>query len=613
MLDGVTTPDGSILFDGCDTIVKLWAKRCKEKAGHTAHREKEYGIWQSYSWTDFYEHARWIGQAFMEMGLRHGECVQILSEDRREWIYIDLAVASIGAIPTGVYTTDSADQLAYLVNDSQAKFLIIENDEQLDKFLEARDKMPGLQKAIVLEREGLRDFHDEQVMFYDELLLMGRKAQEKHPNRFEQALEQVQPEDTRMLVYTSGTTGPPKGAMITHRNMMFQLVSAETLLDVSSEDEQLCFLPLCHVLERIFSVEQPIRAGAVVNFAESPETVFDNLREVAPTLFTAVPRLWEKMYSRIMIMRSEATPMGRVVFDWAIKQGLKKAAAKENGKSLDPISGLSHALADWLVLSNIRSMLGMTRIRRGTTGAAPISPDLLRWFAGIGVPLSEGFGMTETAGVATVNDPRNNRIGTVGPALPGCEVKIAEDGEILIKGGNIFKGYWNRPEKTAETMSPDGYLLTGDIGEIDDNGCLRITGRKKDIIITAGGKNITPAEIESKLKFSPYISDAVVIGDKRKYLTCLIMIDQENVEKFAQDKQIPFSDFASLAHAKEVVNLIREVVTETNAEFARVEQIKDFRLIDVLLTAEDEELTPTMKLKRGFVEKRHKALIDQMY
>ena len=615
MLDrsSIATPGGAILYDGCDTMVKLWAHRCKEKGAATAHREKKFGIWQSYSWTEFYDTARLVGLAYVELGLRPGEVVQILSEDRREWIYTDLGVAAVGGIPSGVYTTDSADQLAYLVNDSQARFLVVENDEQLDKFLEAREQMPNLEKVIVLDRDGLRDFADPQVMFYDELLQLGRHALDRHPDRFEKALQQVRPEDTRMLVYTSGTTGRPKGAMITQRNMMYQMVAAEGRLEVTAEDEQLCFLPLCHVLERIVSVEQPIHAGSIVNFAESPETVFENLREVSPTLFTAVPRLWEKTYSRIMIMRSEATPLGRIVFDWAIRQGKKRQALEEAGQRLGGAGAMTHALADWLVLSNLRAMLGMANIRRGTTGAAPISPDLLRWFAAIGVPLSEGFGMTETAGVATVNDPHANRIGTVGPALDGCEVKIAEDGEILIRGGNIFAGYWNNPEKTAETLTPDGWLLTGDIGVLDEKGCLKITGRKKDIIITAGGKNITPAEIESKLKFSPYISDAVVIGDKRKYLTCLIMIDQENVEKFAQDRQIPFSDFASLAHAREVQELIGEVITETNADFARVEQIKDFRLIDVLLTAEDEELTPTMKLKRGFVEKRHKALIDAMY
>ncbi|GIX14436.1 MAG: fatty-acid--CoA ligase [Paracoccaceae bacterium] len=604
---------GPILIEGCDTIVKLWAKRCREKGAAVAHREKEFGIWQAYSWQDYYDNARWIGLGLLRLGLQKGQPVQILSEDRREWLYCDLGIAAVGGIPSGVYTTDSASQLAYLVQDSGAPFLFVENDEQLDKFLEARDRMPGLKRVIVFDRDGLRDFRDDQVMFLDELIRLGQEEAEAHPRRFEEALESVGPEDVRMLIYTSGTTGPPKGAMITHRNMMYQLTAGQQVLDYRADDEQLCFLPLCHVLERLISVETPILSGATVNFAESPETVFENLQEVGPTVFTAVPRLWEKIYSRVMIMRADATAIGRFAFDRAVAVGLKRVRLAEEGRRPGPGLRIAHALAELLVLRNLRNLLGMARMRRGTTGAAPISPELIRWFTAIGVPLVEGYGMTETSGVATVNRVEDNHIGTVGPPLPGCEIRIAPDGEILVRGPNVFRGYWNRPDKTAETITPDGWLMTGDLGRIDNHGCLTITGRKKDIIITAGGKNITPAEIESRLKFSPYISDAVIIGDGRKYLTALIMIDQENVEKFAQDRQVPFSDFASLTRAPEVVELIAGVVAEVNREFARVEQIKDFRLIDILLTPEDEELTPTMKLKRAYVEKRHKALIDQMY
>jgi long-chain acyl-CoA synthetase len=444
-------------------------------------------------------------------------------------------------------------------------------------------------------------------MFLDELYAKG--AAVAHQDGFEEALYAVTPDDPRMLIYTSGTTGPPKGAILTHRNMIFQLVAGEQMLDFEETDEQLCFLPLCHVLERLVSVDAPIANGSTVNFAESPETVFENLQEVNPDTFAGVPRIWEKIYSRVMIMRAEAGPVGARSFDLALYLGNRYAQAE------NPTLGqkLGKVVAEVLVLRNLRRMLGFANARRVTSGAAPISPELIDWFAAIGVPLVEGFGMTETAGVATVNTVDDNHIGTVGKPLPGCELRIDDNGELLVGGPLVFKGYWNKPEKTAETLTEDGWLRTGDIGRIDNHGCLTITGRMKDVIITAGGKNITPAEIESKLKFSPYISDAVVIGDKRKYLTCLIMIDQENVEKFAQDRQVPFSDFASLTRAPEVRELIAGVVAETNKQFAQVEQLKDFRLIDILLTAEDEELTPTMKLKRNFVETRHKALIDEMY
>ncbi len=472
--------------------------------------------------------------------------------------------------------------------------------------------MPGLTKAIVYDRDGLHGFTHDRVIFLDDLYRIGREYLKDNPKRFEEEIARSAPDETAILVYTSGTTGPPKGAMISHANIIVSIIGAAITLPVKDTDEQLCFLPLCHILERLISVFIPVGMASTVNFAESPETVFDNVREVSPHVFTAVPRVWEKVYSRITIMAGEATWLGRWAYRRAIATGMKRAECLEKRDPVPLVTRLSYAFWDFAVLRNMRQMLGLDRLRRGTTGAAPISPDLLRWFAAIGVTLLEGYGMTESSGVISVNLMDDYKTGSVGKVVPGGEMRIAPDGEIQYRGGNVFKGYWNKPDKTEETIV-DGWLRTGDVGRIDNEGFLTITGRAKDIIITAGGKNITPAEIENRLKFSPYIADAVVIGDKRKFLSCLIMIDQENVEKFAQDRRVPFSDFRSLCAAREVRELIGEVVEETNREFARVEQIKDFRLIDVLLTAEDEELTATMKLKRGFVENKHKKLIDEMY
>jgi long-chain acyl-CoA synthetase len=401
--------------------------------------------------------------------------------------------------------------------------------------------------------------------------------------------------------------------MISHENIIVSIIGSVLTLPVEPTDEQVCFLPLCHILERLITVFTPIGLKSTVNFAESPETVFDNVREVSPHVFTAVPRVWEKLYSRVTIMASEATLLGKWSFSQALKAGHKRAEALEAGDPVPWGTRVAYAFWDFLLLHNLRRMLGFDRLRRGTTGAAPISPDLLRWYRAIGVTVLEGYGMTESSGVISVNLLDRQKTGSVGPVVPGGEVRISPEGEIQYKGANVFKGYWNKPDKTAEAKSEDGWLRTGDVGRLDNEGFVAITGRVKDIIITAGGKNITPAEIENRLKFSPYISDAVVIGDKRKFLSCLIMIDQENVEKFAQDRKVPFNNFKSLCAAQEVRDLIGGIVEETNREFARVEQIKDFRLIDVLLTAEDEELTATMKLKRSFVEQKHSQLIDEMY
>jgi long-chain acyl-CoA synthetase len=600
-------------FDGCDTLVKLFRQRCLELRDKVAHREKDYGIWLSYTWTDFYEHARLIGLGLLSLGLKRGEVVSILSEDNKEWIYTDLGVQSVGGIASGVYTTDAAAQLRYLVNDSDSRFLFVENDEQLDKYLSVKDEMPGLAKVIVYDRDGLHDFSDDKVIFLDELYALGREFLKQHPARFDEEIATSKPEDTAILVYTSGTTGPPKGAMISHSNIIASIIGSVLTLPVTPEDEQVCFLPLCHILERLITVFTPIGMKSTVNFAESPETVFDNVREVSPHVFTAVPRVWEKVYSRVMIMASETTPLGKWAFARAIKAGMARGEALENGDAVPLGTRLEYAFWDLMLLHNLRRMLGFDRLRRGTTGAAPISPDLLRWYRAVGITVLEGYGMTESSGVISVNLMETSKTGSVGPVVPGAEVRIAHDGEIQYKGPNVFKGYWNKPDKTAETISADGWLRTGDVGRIDNQGFVTITGRVKDIIITAGGKNITPAEIENRLKFSPYISDAVVIGDKRKFLSCLIMIDQENVEKFAQDRKVPFNNFKSLCAAQEVRDLIAGIVEDTNREFARVEQIKDFRLIDVLLTAEDDELTATMKLKRSFVEQKHKQLIDDMY
>ena len=608
-----TGPSGPpYLLDGCDTLAKLFLHRCQTLGERTAHREKALGIWKSHSWAAFLDAARAIGLGLAALGLKRGEVVSILSEDRKEWIYADLGVQCVGGIVSGIYTTDSAEQVAYLLADSRSRFLVVENEEQLEKFLTVRDRVPEVAKCIVLDREGLQDFSDDRVLFLDELYDLGRRAHASDRERFRREVEASRPGDVALLVYTSGTTGPPKGAMLTHGNVICSVASVLRSTPVLEGDEQLCFLPLCHVLERLVSVFVPIAAKSVVNFAESLETVFDNLREVSPHTFTAVPRMWEKMHSRLEVLAAEATPLGRRAFERAVACGAERAGYLMEGRPAPRRLEARFLLWDRLVLANVRRMIGLDRARTVTTGAAPISSELVRWYWAVGLVMLEGYGLTESSGALTLNRPDANRTGSVGRPVPGVEMKIAPDGEILARAPTVFGGYWNDPRKTAETVR-DGWLHTGDVGRIDDDGYLWITGRLKDIIITAGGKNVAPAEIESRMKFSRWIVDAVVIGDRRRYLVALVMIDQENVERFAQENRVPYSDFASLCAAEPVQALIGAEVAAVNAGFAQAEQVKDFRLIDVLLTPEDEELTPTMKIRRGIVERKHKALIDQMY
>jgi len=601
------------LIDGCNTLPKLFKQRCEEHHARVALRYKDLGIWHAHSWSDYYQNAERIAQALASMGLQRGDVISVLSEDNPEWLFIDMAAHGMGIIVTGVYTTDSSTQLAYLVEDSGTKVLFVENDEQLDKYLSSREQMPSLEKVVVLDPYGLHNFKDLQVLFLDEFYAIGERQKQLTPDSFAQQIALSEPDDIAILVYTSGTTGQPKGAKISQGNLMHIVSATVYTQPCSADDELLCFLPLCHILERVASVYTQLCTACTINFAESVDTVFDNMQEVQPHIFVAVPRVWEKIYSKVELLASEATPVGRWAYRRAVGAGSQSASFTLEGKPAPLWLRLRCLFWNYAVFSNLRRLLGANKLHRATSGGAPISPQLLSWLYAIGIPVLEGYGMTESAGVMSINTAGSNRIGSVGRSIPGGEFKIdPSNNEILYRGANVFCGYHGKPEASADTMEGD-WLRTGDIGYLDEEQYLFITGRAKDIIITAGGKNITPAEIENQLKFSPYISDAVVVGDGRKYLTALVMVDQENVENYAQEKRVPFSDFASLCAARAVQGLIDNEVDQVNSQFARVEQIKAFRLIDQLLTAEDDELTATMKLKRGLVEKKYQVLIDEMY
>ena len=605
-------PAAPALVHGEDTLPRLFRHVVRERGERVAMREKHLGIWRGISWREYGEQAKRVGLGLVALGLRPRDVVSIVADNMPEWLYTDLGVMSVGGIPNGIYTTDSARQIEYIVNDSGTRFFFAENEEQLDKILEVRGRCPALVKIIVYDMEGLHGFRDEQVMPFEELLALGERYDREHPGTFDQMVEIAQPEDLAILVYTSGTTGPPKGAMLSHRNVLFQLAYADFITPLGEGDQQLSFLPLCHVAERTFTVFNPLHTGSTVNFAESVDTVPENIREVAPALFFAVPRIWEKFYSGVALRMRDATWLGRAAYGLALRVGLGVADRKIAGRKPSLLQRLAFRAADFLVLDNVKRSIGLHRARGAATGAAPIAPDLIRWYLALGINMIEVYGQTENTGLATAMPPDRMKLGTVGVARPGTEVRLSPDGEILLKGPHVFMGYYGKPEKTAETIV-DGWLHTGDVGTMDPDGFVRITDRMKDIIITAGGKNVTPSEIENQLKFSPYISDAVVIGDRRKYLSCLVMIDHETVAQFAQEKNVPFSNFASLCRAPEVQELIRGEIERVNRQLARVETVKTFRLIEQLLTPEDEELTPTMKLKRAYVNVKYKDLIDGMY
>jgi long-chain acyl-CoA synthetase len=600
-----------VQIDGCDTVAKLFLKKCDERGDVVAMREKDFGVWQNYTWNDYRERALEIAGGLLALGLQGGDVVSIQSEDCREWLWTDLGALLAGGVVNGIYPTYQTRQLEHTLLDSNARFLFAEDEEQLDKFLEIEERLPNVEKVFVFDWRGLREFKHAKVAHIDELYTAGRNYRRDNAGSVEEIVAQGSNNDLAALVYTSGTTGMPKGSMLTNRYILFQMTLAPDFIRQKSGDEILTYLPLCHIAERLISVWLPIAQGATINFAESPETVMQNLQELSPTYVFAVPRVWEKFYSRVTTAMSEATWLGRTAYELALKAGLRRADKLIAGQSLGLTDYLSFALADRLVFRNIKKMLGINCAHSAGSGAAPISPSLLRWFLAIGVAIDELWGQTEL-GIITSTRTGVYRFGTVGPTFPGTEVRIDENGEIIARSDGQFDGYLNLPEKTAATII-DGWIHTGDVGELDEEGNLSITDRLKDIIITAGGKNITPSVMENELKFSPYVSDAVIIGDKRKFLTCLIMIDQENVEHYAQTHSVPFTDFRSLCASADIVALIAAEVTRVNADFSSVEQVKKFRLIDVLLTAEDEELTPTMKLKRSFVSEKYADLVSSMY
>ncbi|MDO9524613.1 MAG: AMP-binding protein, partial [Gemmobacter sp.] len=408
-----------VLVDGQDTIPALFRTRCAQDTARIAHREKTLGIWKAFTWGDYWTHAKWLGLGLRRLGLRRGDVVQILSEDRKEWLYFDMAVQAVGGIASGVYTTDSASQVGYILRDSACRFLVIENEEQLDKFLEIPDGAPGVEKVIVLEDEGLHDLIDDRFMFLPDIYALGQAEEAEYPTAFDTEIDKAQPQDVALLIYTSGTTGAPKGAMLTHENILSAIQAGLRELGLDPDAEQLCFLPLCHIFERNNSAYFPLAVRSVVNFAESPETVFDNLREVSPNSFSAVPRVWEKVYSRVTIMAQDATWIGRMAYGAAMRIGLARADTVAAGRTPSLPLRAAVALADLFVFRNLRQLLGMDRLKQGISGAAPISPSLLRWYHAIGVPVFEGYGMTENAATCTLNRPASNRLGTVGPVMPG--------------------------------------------------------------------------------------------------------------------------------------------------------------------------------------------------
>jgi long-chain acyl-CoA synthetase len=595
-----------------DTLPRLLRERARLAPQDVALREKEWGIWQRVTWEDYLGHVRRTALGLVSLGLRRGDKVAILSENCREWLYAELAAMSASAVGVGVYPTSPAQEVKYVVAHSEARFVVCEDQEQADKILEVGGDLPLVRHVVVADMKGLRRYRDPRLLSFEELERRGAEHDRAHPGLFDELVDATRAEDVAFLIYTSGPTGFPKGAMISHRNILAQARAATEAIGVRPGDSVVSYLPLCHVAEQIFSVYLPLWRGLTVNFAESIRTIQEDLREIAPTVFLGVPRIWEKLQASIQVKIQEAAPWRRALFGWALRRGGRVAEARLAGRPPGPGERLGLVLAYLLVLRALQNHVGLRRARLTFSAAAAISPEVLRFFHAIGIPVREGYGMTECTGFSFVQREGEIRLGTVGRPIPGLEYRLAGDGELLKRGEVVFQGYFKNPEASAETLR-DGWLCTGDVAEQDPDGQLRIVDRKKAIFVTAGGKNVSPSLVENALKVSPYVKEAVVVGDGERFLAALLQIDFENVGQWATERRLAYTNFRSLTLLPEVQALVAAEVEKANAGLAPVEQVRTFRLLDKELDHDDDEVTATMKVRRKTIYKKFAPLIADIY
>jgi long-chain acyl-CoA synthetase len=609
----------STLQNAAITIPQLLRMRAALHGDKLALREKDFGIWNRYSWNHYYETARSVALGLLSLGLKPGDRVAIAGEDTPEWFYADLGTQMIGAIAVGIYPTNPWVELQYIVRHSGARVVISGDQEQTDKVLDAianHDGLPALKAIVCVDMKGLRHYGQSQLMSFETLCERGKRYALEHPeanDRLDRLIARASPDDVCILVYTSGTTGPPKGAMLTHRNLIYaSYIYAEAVGISDKPFESVCYLPLCHVAERCYSEVMQLVLGGTVSFAESIDTVALNIREIAPTFFVGVPRIYEKLQQSFLFRLGESGRLrqgfAKACFAWG-----RKLSDRRQAGTTTWLDRLGYALLYILLFRNIQRHLGLARSRHRLCAGASISPETLRFFDIVGRPVSQGYGLTESGGVAFIQTESHHRLGGCGLPLPHTEWKLDSDGEILLRNPGVFKGYFLDEKASTATLDAAGWLRTGDIVEIMDNGEITVVDRKKAIIITAGGKNIAPSEIENALKDSEFVKEAIVVGEAKKYLGAIIQVDFDNVGRWARDKALPYTNYKSLSQLPEVHDLVERIVGETNKRFARVENIRRFAILEKELDHDDGELTATQKVRRTMIEKKFARELSIIY
>ncbi len=597
---------------GADTLPKLLAARAALHPDAVALREKDLGIWQRVTWRAYLDHVRRACMGLVALGLAPGDKVAILSENRREWLYAELAAMAAGAVGVGVYPTSPANEVQYVLAHSGATIVVAEDQEQVDKILEVGDALPAVRHVVVPETKGLRRYRDPRLLSWDALEERGARLDSGRPGDFEARVAATRPDDVAFLIYTSGTTGFPKGAMISHRNVLGQARAAAQATGITGSDTVVSYLPLCHVAEQIFSVHLPLHLGMTVSFAEGIRTIQEDLREIAPSVFLGVPRIWEKMQAGIQVKIQETGALRRRVFESALARGVRRARRRLAGERPGLLDRLVSGLDYLLVRRALQNFVGLRRARATFSAAAAISPEVLLFFHALGIPVQEGYGMTECTGFSFVQRPGDVRLGTVGRPIPGLEYRIAPDGELLKRGETVFLGYYRDEKATAEVLE-GGWLHTGDVAEQDPDGHLRIVDRKKAIFVTSGGKNVSPSLVENALKVSPYVKEAVVLGEGEKFVSALVQIDFENVGQWATERKLAYTNFRSLTLLPEVQELVQREVDRANQGLAPVEQVRRFRLLEKELDHDDNEVTATMKVRRKTIYEKFAPLIREIY
>ena len=592
------------------TLVQMLRERARTDATRIAIRQKDFGIWKPFTWAQYFERACHFGLGLRALGLPDNGHVGVISENRIEWVLAQMGAGLVGAVTVGVYPTSPTHEVAYVVGHADIEVMVCEDQEQTDKVLAALSELPRLKKIVVMETKGLRSHDPEMrrlICTFAEVEALG--AQTRDTTLIDQALARQQLDDTGLMIYTSGSTGKPKGAMISWRNMRGAAPGIIERLGLSADTTHLSYLPLCHVAEQMLTTFCPLYLGSQVNFGESIRTVQEDLREVAPTMFLGVPRIWEKMHAAISIKLQETGGLRRALFDRAYAACAHLAEKPRSQWSL--ADKARYFASYWTVLRALQNFIGLRNAQVALTGAAPIPPDVVRFFRVLGVPLIEVYGLTESSGMVTGHPRDQVVVGTVGTPTQGVQWRIGEAGEFQIKGEMVFAGYYKNPEATAQSIQ-DGWLHTGDVIR-EERGQLKIVDRLKDIMITAGGKNLTPSEIENTMKGSPYIKECIVVADGRKFVSALVMIDYETVGKWAEAQRLAFTHFRSLVEMPQVRALIEQAIAQGNERLAQVSHIRKFHLLTKELDHDDGEVTATMKVRRSSIYKTYAAEIEALY